>query len=119
MTPPTTSCRRGDVVLVPFPFTDLSTTKQRPALVVSPDSWNAAQPDVILVAITSQMAVAPGQQDLVLNTADIAAAGLPKPSRIRVTKLFTMHSGLLKRNLGHLPDATTSAVLTRLCAFFS
>jgi hypothetical protein len=67
MTPPTTSCRRGDVVLVPFPFTDLSTTKQRPALVVSPDAWNATQPDVMLIAITSQMAVAAGPQDLVLT----------------------------------------------------
>ena len=54
MTPVATSCRRGEVVLVPFPFTDLSSAKQRPALVVSADDWNAAQPDVVLVAITSQ-----------------------------------------------------------------
>jgi mRNA interferase MazF len=119
MTPPTTSCRRGDVVLVPFPFNDLSTTKQRPALVVSPDAWNAAQPDVMLVAITSQMNVAPGPQDMVLAPIDVAAAGLPKPSRVRTTKLFTMHSGLLKRTLGHLPDTTTNTVLTQLRTFFS
>ena len=119
MTPPTTSCRRGDVVLVPFPFTDLSTTKQRPALVISPDAWNATQPDVMLVAITSQMTVSPGPQDLVLSAADIAAAGLPKPSRVRTTKLFTMHSGLLKRTLGHLPETATGTVLVQLRAFFS
>lgn len=119
MTPSTTSCRRGDVVLVPFPFTDLSATKQRPALVVSPDEWNAAQPDVMLVAITSQMGVSPGLQDLMLDSADVAAAGLPKPSRVRATKLFTMHSGLLRRTLGHLPDATTNSVLAQLRAFFS
>ena len=119
MTPPTTSCRRGDVVLVPFPFTDLSTTKQRPALVVSPDAWNATQPDVMLVAPTSQMTIAPGPQDLVLSVADVAAAGLLKPSRVRPTKLFTMHSGLLKRTLGHLPDATTNIVLTQLRSFFT
>jgi len=120
MTPSMTSCRRGDVVLVPFPFTDLSTTKQRPAVVVSPDTWNACQSDVMPVAITSQMNVAPGPQDhVVLTAADIAAAGLPKPSRIRTTKLFTMHSGLLKRTLGHLPDATTHAILSQLRTFFS
>ena len=107
------------MVLVPFPFTDLSTIKQRPALVISPDVWNAAQSDVMLVAITSQITVAPGPQDLVLSVADVAAAGLPKPSRVRTTKLFTMHSGLLKRTLGHLPDATTSTVLAQLRAFFS
>lgn len=119
MTPPTTSCRRGDVVLVPFPFTDLSTTKQRPALVVSPDKWNATQSDVMLVAITSQMTAAAGPQDLVLTAADVAAAGLPKPSRLRTTKLFTMHQGLLKRTLGHLPDATTNTALAQLRHFFS
>lgn len=119
MTPPTTSCRRGDVVLVPFPFTDLSTTKQRPALVVSPDAWNAAQSDVMLVALTSQMSVAPGAQDLVLAPTDVTAAGLPKPSRVRTTKLFTMHQGLLKRTLGHLPDSTTAAVLAQLRNFFA
>ena len=119
MTPLTTSSRRGDVVLVPFPFTDLSTTKQRPALVVSPDAWNAAQSDVLLVAITSQLNVTPGPQDIVLAPADVIAGGLPKPSRIRTTKLFTMHQGLLKRTLGHLPDATTSAALAQLRSFLS
>ena len=119
MTPSTTSCRRGDVVLVPFPFTDLSTTKQRPALVVSPDAWNAAQPDVMLVAITSQLTVAPDIGTLDLPLADLSAAGLPKPSRIRTTKLFTMHQGLLKRTLGYLSPATTGTVLTELRRFFT
>ena len=50
----TTRYRRGDIVLVPFPFTDLSSTQKRPALVVSPDRFNAHAQDVLLVAITSQ-----------------------------------------------------------------
>ena len=62
MMPSTTSFKRGDVVLVPFPFTDLSSIKQRPALVVSPDTWNASQSNVLLVAITSQVNVMSGTQ---------------------------------------------------------
>lgn len=73
----------------------------------------------MLVAITSQLTVAPEPQDLLLAATDIAAAGLLKPSRVRTTKLFTMHSGLLKRTLGHLPDATTDTVLAQLRNFFS
>lgn len=119
MTPPTTSYRRGDVVLVPFPFTDLSTTKQRPALVVSPDAWNASQADVMLVAITSQISPPSDSGSLLLETADWQAAGLPKPSRIRPTKLFTMHQGLIRRPLGQLPQSATERVLAELRKFLS
>lgn len=43
----------GTVVLVPFPFTDLSGTKRRPALVVSPHGFHPE--DVVLCAVTSQV----------------------------------------------------------------
>jgi mRNA interferase MazF len=47
------SFERGDVVLVPFPFTDLTTHKQQPALVISSNDFNARSADIILVGITS------------------------------------------------------------------
>jgi mRNA interferase MazF len=50
-----TACKFGDVILVPFPFTDQSQTKQRPAVVVSSSAYNAARPDLVLMAITSQV----------------------------------------------------------------
>jgi mRNA interferase MazF len=46
--PSTTGYKQGDVVLVSFPFTDLTSTKRRPAVVVSPDSFNARDEDVVL-----------------------------------------------------------------------
>ncbi len=54
-----------------------------------------------------------------LASADVAAAGLPKPSRVRTTKLVTMHQALLKRTLGHLPESTTESVLAQLRSFFA
>lgn len=45
--------RFGDVIVVPFPFTDQSATKKRPALVVSSDAYQRERPDLILMAITS------------------------------------------------------------------
>lgn len=44
----------GDVILVPFPFTDQTTTKKRPAVVVSSNSYQRERSDLILIAITSQ-----------------------------------------------------------------
>jgi mRNA interferase MazF len=52
----TTTCKQWDIVLVPFPFTDLSASKKRPALIISPDEYNAGF-DVIIAFITSNMDV--------------------------------------------------------------
>jgi len=43
----------GDVVLVPFPFTDQTTKKRRPAVVVSSAAYNQKRPDIVLMAVTS------------------------------------------------------------------
>ncbi len=53
--PSTTRFRRGDIVLVSFPFTDLTSTKRRPALGVSRDSFNDALQDVVLFALTTRL----------------------------------------------------------------
>jgi mRNA-degrading endonuclease toxin of MazEF toxin-antitoxin module len=49
----------GDVIVVPFPFTDQTTTKKRPAVVVSSEAYHRERPDLILMAITSQLRPAP------------------------------------------------------------
>ncbi len=44
----------GDIILVPFPFTDQSATKKRPAVVISSAIYNTERPDLIIMAVTSQ-----------------------------------------------------------------
>jgi mRNA interferase MazF len=48
----------GDVVLVRFPFTDQTAAKQRPAVVISSEAYHRARPDIVIMAITSQRALA-------------------------------------------------------------
>ena len=92
----TTDYRRGDIVLVPFPFTDLSSTKKRPALVVSPDSFNEHAQDVVLVAITSQ----PSDSHVVaLDEHDYVDGKLPLTSFVKVPKLFTTHPTLVLKKI--------------------
>jgi hypothetical protein len=68
-TPSTISYRRGDIVLVSFPFTDLTFAKRRPALGVSPDILNEINEDLILLAITSQLSPFPHSIPVLPGTA--------------------------------------------------
>jgi mRNA interferase MazF len=72
----------GDVVLVPFPFTDQTASKKRPAVVVSADAYHQVRPDVIVMAITSQILRPAGALGEVLLS-DWHGAGLPKASLIK------------------------------------
>jgi hypothetical protein len=68
--PSTTSFNQGDVVLVPFRFTDLSAVKQRPALILSPKRLNNVRTDLIVAAISSQIPNAIGEDEILLSDAD-------------------------------------------------
>lgn len=97
----------GDVILVPFPFTDQSTTKRRPAVVVSSPAYHRARPDLIILAITSKSRPEIGP----LDDAPIErwhVAGLIKPSVLKPI-LATIEQGLVLRILGRLAfdDRTT------------
>jgi mRNA-degrading endonuclease toxin of MazEF toxin-antitoxin module len=112
--PSTTSYKRGEIVLVPFPFTDLTSVKQRPALVVSSDSLNEIRPDVLVAAISSQLPPQIAGDEMLIPQAELAQWGLPKPSVIKLTKLFSIHQSLIRKTLGRAPDVSLQAVLRKI-----
>ena len=89
----------GDVVLVPFPFTDQSTTKKRPAIVVSSADYNSQRPDLILVAVTSQIRQSTFFGEI--SVTEWKQAGLIKPSIIKPI-FTTVDKGLVLKKLGLL-----------------
>jgi mRNA interferase MazF len=92
----------GDVLLVPFPFTDQSGIKKRPAVVVSSSGYNANRRDVLIMAITSQVRVPLGFGEAMV--ADWQAAGLIKPSVFKPV-LTTLEQSLAVRVMGQLSTA--------------
>jgi len=106
----------GDIVLIPFPFTDQTTTKKRPAVVVSSADYHRNHPDIILMAITSQIksSMAFGEVTLI----QWEAAGLLKPSIIKPV-FTTVDKNLVIKNLGQLHEedkqALKKALQTILC----
>ena len=105
----------GDVLLVPFPFTDQQGFKQRPAVVVSSTAYNANRPDVLIMAITSVLR-SPGSKlafaEAVL--ADWQAAGLIKPSVFKPV-FTTIEQRLVIKRLGSV-SASDAALLRTVLA---
>lgn len=99
--PPTPTYSPGDVVVVPFPFTDRDASKRRPALVCSTEEFNGATRLVVLAMITSAAHVAwPG--DVAIT--DLAAAGLSARSTVR-WKVFTLDQAFVLRRAGRLASS--------------
>jgi mRNA interferase MazF len=101
---------RGDIVLVPFPFTDLSATRVRPGVVVSSEEFNA-NGDVIVAMVTSRARTS--ATDCVLS--DWKAAGLVHRSWARA-KLATLAQHLVQFSPGRLTARDMKAVGQRLRA---
>lgn len=92
----------GDIVLVPFPFTDQTATKRRPAVIVSSRAYNSERPDLIMMAVTSQLRPAlTGMGWGEVWVTNWQAAGLLKPSAIKPV-VATLEQGLIIRTLGRL-----------------
>ena len=112
--PNTTAYRFGDLVLVPFPFTDQTGTKKRPAIVVSSDAYQRQRPDVVLMAVTSQLLRPAGAVGEVLIT-EWQKAGLPKASLIKPV-LATIEKRLILRKLGEVQEPDRTALRQALTA---
>jgi mRNA interferase MazF len=98
----------GDVVLVPFPFTNQVASKQRPAVVVSGRGYNDSKPDIVVMAITSQLRPSGTLGEVWIR--EWRAANLLKPSAIKPV-FATIEQNLVVRRLGAL-DPQDQATLT-------
>lgn len=87
---------KGDVVVVPFPFSDLSQSKRRPALVLAELEGD----DLILCQITSQSVR--DQYAIQLNDDDFVEDSLDRPSNIRPNRIFTADVHIIIYRIGGL-----------------
>lgn len=100
----------GSVVLVPFPFSDLSTSKLRPALVLA----ESGRGDWICAQITSNPYSDPNA--LELTAADFASGGLDRTSYIRPGKLFTANETLFRRSVAQVSGPFLQNVVSAVAA---
>jgi mRNA interferase MazF len=99
---------KGDVVIVPFPFSDLSQAKRRPALVVAKLTGD----DLILCQITSQLMS--DSYAVALENEDFSSGGLNKNSNIRPNRLFTADQGIILYRAGQLKTEKIEEVVNKI-----
>ena len=106
--PSTIACSFGDVVLVPFPFTDQTAVKKRPAVVVSSAAYHRHRVDVVLMAVTSRTSPAAATLGEVI-VVEWEKAGLRIPSIVKPV-LATLERRLILRRLGEVQQRDRDAV---------
>lgn len=103
------SCKPGDIVGIPFPFSDLKTKKRRPVLVLTPPDRYG---DFICIAVTSVPAV---ECAVELDENSMRSGILPRKSWARYDKIFTLSQSAIVRRFGCLTDLAYGKVLSKVC----
>ena len=93
MTRSGTNYKQGDIVLIPFPFTDLLGDKKRPVLILSKNNDNEKDDDIISCAITSNPRKV--RYAITITTDNLKSGYLPMESKIRINKIFTLEQSII------------------------
>jgi mRNA interferase MazF len=105
---------RGEVVVVPFPFTDLSDTKNRPAVVL----FDPGDSDIVLCQVTSQL-VKRDDLSITITSRDFSSGLLRVDSIARVNRLFTFSRSKIVRSCGLLTRNKTEEIVKTLISMVS
>ncbi len=113
MTQPKPDFKRGDIVLVLFPNSDLISAKTRPAIIVQADNLQTGIPQIIIAMITSQMFRAghPSRVSILRNSLEGQESGLLLDSVIMTDNLATIATSAIYRLIGSLSTGNIDASL--------
>ena len=110
-----TAYKKWNIILVPFPFTDLKAVKKRPALIISPDEYNEKM-DIVIVFITSKLDSEYRLGDY--KILEWKKSNLPKPSLIRM-KFATIDKSIIVKKIGKLSEKDVKRFKKLLIDFFT
>ncbi len=99
---------QGEIIIVPFPFSDLSNIKQRPVLVLSKNADNKSSDDIITCGITSNLK--DNKYSVLIESTNLEQGQIPARSRIKVDKLFTLDKNIIKKKVAKVNRETFDQV---------
>lgn len=103
---------QGDIVLIPVPFSDLSSRKRRPVVVISNDAYNRQSPDIVVVAMTSDLRAV--DHSFTITTSDLSRGALNHPGKVRVDKLYSLSQSIVIRIFGRVRPDVLDQIRTML-----
>jgi len=104
--------RQGEILIIPVPFTDLTSQKRRPVLVLSNNDYNSVFNDVIVAAITSNVDDKP--YIVPLANEDLASGTLVVNSCIRADKIYTLSQNIIIKSCAKVKTNIISAVKDKI-----
>lgn len=104
--------KQRDIVLIPIPFTDLTSQKKRPAVVISSNSYNNTHEDIVVVALTSN--VEPRDFTIMVASENLEEGSLKVKSMIRVDKIYTLNKSIVIRTFGRVNSEILSKIRASL-----
>lgn len=102
----------GDVVLVPFPFTNLTSSKTRPAFVLSLQDCNEGAQDVLVCGMTSNLRRS--DHSVLIETGDMVEGELKATSRAKVDKIVALQQDLIRSKVGSVKGSVLERVIKEL-----
>ncbi len=103
---------QGEIVLLPVPFTDLSSQKRRPVVVISNDAYHRSTTDMVVVAMTSNPAAV--EYGFVIGSPDLERGRLNRPGTVRVDKIYTLSQSLIVAHFGRVRPTVLDRIGERL-----
>ena len=105
---------QGDILLVPIPFTDLSSQKRRPVIVISNNSYNKKTTDIVVVAMTSSPVEA--EYGFTITSDDLEKGTLNHPGKVRVDKIYTISTSIVVKTFGRVNEGVLEKIRNELHA---
>ena len=100
------------ICLIPIPFSDLTSAKRRPVLIISNDKYNNNSEDILVMAITSNLKNRINTK--YFEQSDLETGDLKTPSLIRIDKIYSLHQKLLLNSFGKISLIKYNAILVEL-----
>lgn len=99
---------QGDIVLIPIPFTDLSSQKRRPVIIISNNFYHRKTRDVVVVAMTSNPNG--GDYGFTITSSDLIQGALNRPGQVRVDKIYTLSQSIIAKTFGQVNPNVLSEI---------